>query len=50
MTERFLEVGVRVKAVATDSVLKHCVIHRTALATKPLSSDKKMDPLHTEVG
>ena len=40
MTERFSEVGARVKAVATNCILKHCIIHREALAVKPLSSDK----------
>ena len=39
MTGRFLGVGARVKAVATNCVLKHCIIHREALAVKPLSSD-----------
>ena len=33
--------GARVKAVATNCVLKHCIIHREALAVKPLSSDKQ---------
>ena len=41
MTGRFLGVGARVKAVATNCVLKHCIIHREALAVKPLSSDKQ---------
>ena len=41
MTGRFLKVGARVKAVATNCILKHCNIHREALAIKPLSSDKQ---------
>ena len=41
MTGRFLGVGARVKAVATNCILKHCNIHREALAVKPLSSDKQ---------
>ena len=41
MTGRFSGVGARVKAVAKNCVLKHCIIHREALAVKPLSSDKQ---------
>ena len=41
MTRRFSGVGARVKAVATNCILKHCIIHREALAVKPLSSDKQ---------
>ena len=41
MTGRFSGAGARVKAVATNCVLKHCIIHREALAEKPLSSDKQ---------
>jgi len=41
MAGRFSGVGARVKAVATNCVLKHCIIHREALAVKPLSSDKQ---------
>ena len=41
MTGRFSEVGARVKAVATNCILKHCIIHRKALAVKLLSSDKQ---------
>ena len=41
MTGRFSGVGARVKAVATNCVLKHCIIHREALAVKPLSSNKQ---------
>ena len=40
MTGRFLGVGARVKAVATNCILNHCIIHHEALAVKPLSSDK----------
>ena len=40
MTGRFSGVGARVKAAATNCVLKHCIIHRETLAVKPLSSDK----------
>ena len=41
MTGRFSGVGARVKAVATNCILKHCIIHREALAVKPLNSDKQ---------
>ena len=41
MTGRFSGVRVRVKAVATNCILRHCIIHREALAVKPLSSDKQ---------
>ena len=41
MTGHFLGVGARVKAVATNCILKHCIIHHEALAVKPLSSDKQ---------
>jgi len=41
MTGRFSGVGARVKAVATNCVLKHCIINRETLAVKPLSSDKQ---------
>ena len=41
MTGRFSVVGARVKAVATNCLLKHCIIHRKALAVKSLSSDKQ---------
>ena len=41
MTGRFSGVGARVKAVATNCILKHCIIHHEALAVKPLSSDKQ---------
>ena len=41
MTGRFSGVGARVKTVATNCILKHCIIHREALAVKPLSSDKQ---------
>ena len=41
MTGRFSGVGARVKAVATNCTLKHCIIRREALAVKPLSSDKQ---------
>ena len=41
ITGHFLGVGARVKAVATNCILKHCNIHREALAVKPLSSDKQ---------
>ena len=41
ITGRFSGVGTRVKAIATNCVLKHCIIHREALARKPLSSDKQ---------
>ena len=41
MTGRFSGVGARVKAVATNCILKHCIIHREALAVKSLSSDKQ---------
>jgi len=41
MTGRLSGVGTRVKAVATNCVLKHCIIHREALAVKPLSSDNR---------
>ena len=41
MTGRFSGVGACVKAVATNCILKHCNIHREALAVKPLSSDKQ---------
>ena len=47
MTKRFSGVGARVKAVATNCVLKHYIIHREALAVKPLSSDKQR---RTELG
>ena len=40
ITGHFSGVGARVKAVATNYILKHCFIHREALAVKPLSSDK----------
>ena len=41
MTVRFSGVGARVQAVATNCILKHFIIHREALAVKPLSSDKQ---------
>ena len=41
MTGRFSGVGARVEAVATNCILKHYIIHREALAVKPLSSDKQ---------
>ena len=41
MTGRFSGVGACVKAVTTNCILKHCIIHREALAVKPLSSDKQ---------
>ena len=41
MIGRFSGVGARVKAVAANCVLKHCIIHCEALAVKPLSSDKQ---------
>ena len=41
MTGRFSGVGARVKAVATNCIRKHCIIHRKALAVKPLSSNKQ---------
>ena len=41
MTGHFSGVGARVKAAATNCILKHCIIHREALAVKPLSSDKQ---------
>ena len=40
ITRHFSGVGARVKAVATNCILKHCNMHREALAVKPLSSDK----------
>ena len=41
ITGSFSGVGARIKAVATNCILKHCIIHREALALKPLSSDKQ---------
>ena len=41
ITGHFSRVGARVKAVATNCILKHCIIHREALAVKPLSSNKQ---------
>ena len=41
MTGCFSVVGARVKAIATNCILKQCIIHREALAVKPLSSDKQ---------
>ena len=41
MTGRFSGVGACVKAVVTNCILKHCIIHRESLAVKPLSSDKQ---------
>ena len=41
ITGHFSGVGARVKAVATNCILKHCIIHREALAVRPLSSDKQ---------
>ena len=41
MTRRFSGVRARVKAVATNGILKHCIMHREALAVKRLSSDKQ---------
>ena len=41
MTGLFLGVGACVKAVATNCILKHCIIHHEALAVKPFSSDKQ---------
>ena len=41
MTGRFSGVVTRVKAVATNCIIKHCIIHRKAVAVKPLSSDKQ---------
>ena len=41
ITGHFSVVGARDKAVATNCILKHCIIHREALAVKPLSSDKQ---------
>ena len=41
MTGRFSGVGARVKAVSTNCILKHCIIHCEALAVKPFSSDKR---------
>ena len=41
MTGRFSGVGARVKAVSTNCILKHYIIHCEALAVKPLSSDKR---------
>ena len=41
MAGRFSAVSARVKAVTTNCVLKQCIIHREALAVKPLSSDKQ---------
>ena len=41
ITEHFSGVGARVKAVTTNCILKHCNIHREALAVKLLSSDKQ---------
>ena len=41
MTGPFSGVGASVKAVATNCILKHCIIHREALAVKPLSFDKQ---------
>ena len=40
-TRHFLGVGARVKAVATNCILKHCNIHHEALAVKLLNSDKQ---------
>ena len=40
ITRHFSGVGARIKAVATNCILKHCNMHREALAVKPLSSDK----------
>ena len=41
MTGHFSGVGARVKAVATNCILKHCIINREALVVKLLSSDKQ---------
>ena len=41
ITGHFSGVGARVKAVATNCILKHCNIHCEVLAVKPLSSDKQ---------
>ena len=41
MTGRFSGVGARVKAVATNCILKRCIIHHEALAVKPFSFDKQ---------
>ena len=41
MTGHFSGVGARVTAVATNCILKHCIIHREALAVKLLISDKQ---------
>ena len=39
ITRHFSGVGARAKAVATNCILKHCNMHREALAVKPLSSE-----------
>ena len=41
MTRHFSGVGARVKAVATNCILKHWIINGDALIVKPLSSDKQ---------
>ena len=41
ITGHFSGVGARVKAIATNCILKHCNIYREALGVKPLSSDKQ---------
>ena len=41
MTGRFSGVGARVMVVATNCILKRCIIHREALAIKSFSSDKQ---------
>jgi len=41
MTGCFSGLGALVKAVATNCVLKHCIIHRKPLAVKTLISDKQ---------
>ena len=41
MIGRFSIVGARVKAVATNCILKYCIIHHEALAIRPLSSDEQ---------